>query len=123
MSCEDQARADERISDLVNTPAAIRWISAEPLLGPVNLTPWLTGGVRVRPGCRAAWLDWVVTGSESGPGARPCDLDWVRSIRDQCSTAGVPLFWKQHVVNGRKISLPELDGVRHDAMPEQGEPT
>ena len=105
VSVEDQPRADERIPLLLGTPAAVRWVSAEPLLGPVDLAVPLggVGGVR---------LDWVVAGSESGPGARACDLDWVRALRDQCSAAGVAFFWKQHAVSGRKISTPELDGRR-----------
>ena len=57
-------------------------------------------------------------GSENGTGARPCDIEWIRSLRDQCAGAGVPFFWKQHVEAGRKISLPVLDGVKHDAFPE-----
>ncbi len=83
VSCEDQARADERILDLVNTPAAIRWISAEPLLGNLRLEHWL------------AYIDWIVVGGESGPGARPMHPEWARSIRDQCKAAGVPFLFKQ----------------------------
>lgn len=83
VSVEDQKRADERLPHLRDTPAALRWISAEPLLGRIDLG----GAVR--------WLDWVVVGGESGPGARPMHPDWVRSIRDQCAAAGVPFFFKQ----------------------------
>jgi protein gp37 len=79
VSVEDQQRADERIPDLLATPAAVRWISAEPLLGPVDLE---------------RRLDWVVVGGESGPGARPMHPDWARSLRDQCA-ASVPFFFKQ----------------------------
>jgi protein gp37 len=120
VSVEDQARADERIPLLLETPAAVRWISAEPMLGPVDLTKihgrwsaiWKDNAVG-RP-----WLDWVVVGSESGRGARPCDLDWVRAIRDQCAAAGVALFWKQHVERGKKISTPELDGRQWVEYPQ-----
>lgn len=84
VSVEDQQRADERIPDLLATPAAIRWISAEPLIGPVDL---------MIPGF--AKLDWVVAGGESGPGSRPMHPDWARSLRDQCAAAGVPFFFKQ----------------------------
>ena len=122
VSVEDQARADERIPLLLDTPAAVRWISAEPILGPIDLEniPW--GGVRTN--ILRGWSDakiglhWIVAGAESGPGARPCDIEWIRSLRDQCAGAGVPFFWKQHVEAGRKISLPMLDGVTHDAFPE-----
>jgi len=84
VSAERQQEADERIPDLLATPAAVRFVSAEPLLGALDLTPWLTGV-----------LDWVIVGGESGPGARPMHPDWVRSIRDQCVSAGVAFFFKQ----------------------------
>jgi protein gp37 len=89
VSVEDQQRADERIPLLLETPAAKRFLSCEPLLGPVDLWPKLIGGVNV-PG-----LDWVIVGGESGKGARPMHPDWARSLRDQCQAAGVPFFFKQ----------------------------
>lgn len=95
VSVEDQARADERIPLLLQTPAAVRWISAEPLLGPVSLTRW-TGPHPTWPIPEfGPWLNWVVVGGESGPGARPMHPDWARSLRDQCAAAGVPYFFKQ----------------------------
>jgi protein gp37 len=116
ISAEDQARADERIPLLLETPAAVRWVSVEPMLGPVDLTTlpmeggtfdalrgeWtiMGGGVGdveygpiVRHGLPR--LDWVILGGESGPGARPMHPDWARSVRDQCAAAGVPFFFKQ----------------------------
>jgi protein gp37 len=97
VSVEDQATADERIPILLQTPAAVRWISAEPLLGPIQLT-----GTCSPPACfnalipgRYPKLDWVVVGGESGPGARPCDLAWIRMIKNQCQAAKVPVFVKQ----------------------------
>lgn len=118
VSVEDQQRADERIPLLLQTPAAVRFISAEPLLGPVDLEKvplpdaYLTmngiSGVAqplAEKGtesddyryCRRLEfkLDWVIVGGESGPGARSCDVAWVRSIVQQCKTAGVPVFCKQ----------------------------
>lgn len=99
VSVENQAAADERIPLLLQTRARMRFISVEPLLGPVDLSPWL-GISRYEEG--AAWardtgadLDWVITGGESGPGARPMHPYWVQSLRDQCQTAGVPYFFKQ----------------------------
>jgi len=97
VSVEDQAAADERIPLLLQTPAAVRWISAEPLLGAIDL--WsagmkLNGKLDVISGERA-FLHWVVAGGESGPGARPMHPDWARALRDQCATAGVPFFFKQ----------------------------
>ena len=91
VSAEDQTRAEERIPDLLNTPAAVRWVSAEPLLGPVDVSYWTTPNRLIdRPG-----LDWVVAGGESGPNARPMHPDWARGLRDQCKAAGVPFHFKQ----------------------------
>lgn len=129
-SVEDQRRADERIPLLLDTPAAVHWISAEPLLGPVDLDNLRDGAYDAITGCGDrerldVWepspsLDWVVVGSESGPSARPCDIDWVRGIRNQCSSAGVAFFWKQAATpRGRKISLPELDGRQWLEYPAQ----
>lgn len=89
VSVEDQHWADIRIPALLGTPAAVRWISAEPLLGPADLM-----SVPPRTGCIPA-LDWVVVGGESGPKARPMHPQWVRDLRDQCTAAGVPYFFKQ----------------------------
>ena len=107
VSCEDQPRADERIPLLLQTPAALRFISAEPLLGPLNLWPFVTCDLhrgRCRPGesCQGAgnipcgrFPDWIIVGGESGPKARPCDVAWIRSIVEQCKAASVPVFVKQ----------------------------
>ena len=101
VSVEDQQRADERISVLLDCPAAVRWISAEPLLEEISLFAFLTGGLRndclTRLGSKNAVpsLDWVVVGGESGPGARPFDLAWARSIVGQCRAAATPVFVKQ----------------------------
>jgi protein gp37 len=89
VSVEDQAAADERIPALLRTPAAVRWLSCEPQLGPIDLR---LGDDYAR---RTHMLHWVVAGGESGPGARPMHPDWVRSLRDQCKAAGVPFFFKQ----------------------------
>jgi protein gp37 len=110
VSVEDQKRADIRIPALLETPAAVRWISAEPLLGPVDLRnlkarngaliDCLGGDVKsasdgaVYTGTPSV-LDWVVCGGESGPGARPMHPDWARSLRDQCVAAEVPFLFKQ----------------------------
>lgn len=115
VSVEDQLRAKHRIPTLLDTPAAIRWVSAEPLLSALDLTningsshgsaDWahnvLTGSFW-RPGVAKPFTDpsdrrlhWVVAGGESGPGARPMHPDWARSLRDQCASAGVPFLFKQ----------------------------
>lgn len=112
-SVEDQAAADERIPHLLRTPAAVRFLSCEPLLGPIDLhaVPWRHGGMAAK-----GWsgvlpvhdepddfvyesqryaLDWVIVGGESGHHARPCNVGWIRDIVRQCRDAGVPVFVKQ----------------------------
>ncbi|WP_375782876.1 phage Gp37/Gp68 family protein [Bradyrhizobium sp. Pha-3] len=109
VSTERQQEADERIPELLATPAAIRFISAEPLLGPIAL--YSLGGMEwakdktttvhdALGGFRSdqvltAKLDWVIVGGESGPAARPMHPDWARSLRDQCAAANVSFFFKQ----------------------------
>lgn len=112
-TAENQQTADERIPLLLQTPAAVRWVSVEPMLGPVDLMnlrfdKYTT--MNVLEGCGTSQrspaqsipnaycnkLDWVVCGGESGTGARPMHPDWVRSLRDQCKAAGVPFLFKQH---------------------------
>ncbi len=105
-SVEDQRRADERIPHLLATPAAVRFLSVEPLLGPVNLEQYIWPGCiatreeheRDHDGglwCDEVNLDWVIVGGESGPGARPMHPDWPLALRDQCDKAGVAFFFKQ----------------------------
>ena len=144
VSAEDQERADERIPLLLATPAAVRWVSAEPLLGGINMQPWLDR------------LDWVVAGGESGPGARPMHPHWVQWLRDDCAKSGVafsfkqwgdwfrfgerdvdgrvntvsrgkhPLFWREmsggefmvRLPGGKKAAGRHLDGVIHNGYPE-----
>lgn len=128
-SVEDQQRADERIPHLLATPAAVRWLSCEPLLGPVDLSclwyypcPRSLDGLMMDPSTGAyeccshcGWsgigdelgIDWVVVGGESGQGSRPMHPDWARSLRDQCAGAGVPFFFKQW---GEWVSVSEQAG-------------
>jgi protein gp37 len=102
-SVEDQATTF-RIGHLRDVPALVRFISCEPLLGPLELN--LTG------------IHWVIAGGESGPRRRPMDLAWARSVRDQCLAAGVPFFFKQ--VGGRtpKAGGRILDGRTWGERPE-----
>lgn len=106
VSVEDQAAADERIPLLLDTPAAVRWISAEPLLGSVDLSAeYLAtkcGGTYPFKGLPDEHrtklidlLDWVVVGGESGPKSRPMHPQWARDLRNQCAAAGVPFLFKQ----------------------------
>lgn len=107
VSCEDQKTADFRIPILLDTPAAVRWISAEPLLGNIDLKhlhgevveiDCLNGthGVFRPHSGKNNKLDQVIVGGESGSNARPSHPDWFRSLRDQCVSTGVPFFFKQH---------------------------
>jgi protein gp37 len=113
VSVEDQATANERIPWLLQTPAAVRWVSYEPALGPVDFASCFDCGyVPAADGLRCgqcaeapapstnrarSQIDWVVIGGESGPGpgARPCSVEWLRSAVRQCQQAGVPVFVKQ----------------------------
>jgi protein gp37 len=112
VSSERQQEADQRILDLLATPAAVRFLSAEPLLGPIDLGSGvhhhpdnvdspelqaLTRAARAHLAHEAgtAVIDWVIVGGESGEGARPMHPSWARSLRDQCAAAGVPFFFKQ----------------------------
>lgn len=85
-----QAEADRDIPKLLATPAAVRFLSVEPMLGPISLDCWPVYGEDERP-----LLHWVICGGESGPGARPMHPQWARDLRDQCERAGVPFFFKQ----------------------------
>lgn len=93
-----------RIDDLRSTGCATRFLSLEPLLGPL-------------PGLDLHGIDWVIVGGESGPGARPVDPDWVRDLRDQCVGAGVPFFFKQWGGVNKKRAGRTLDGRTWDEMP------
>lgn len=107
---EDQRRAKERLPHLLRIPAAVRFVSAEPLLEAVDLRPWLPAV----PDPNGTALGWVIVGGESGPGARPFDLAWARSLRDQCAAASVPYFFKQGgarpIVRGTKAEI-EAQGL------------
>ncbi|MER8811412.1 phage Gp37/Gp68 family protein [Mesorhizobium sp. M0965] len=108
VSAEDQDSADKRVPELLATPAAIRFVSAEPLLGLIDFRYLQPGDPPVEKDALngthgilrphrglSARLDWIIVGGESGHNARPMHPDWARSIRDQCTAAGVPYFFKQ----------------------------
>lgn len=121
VSAEDQQRADERIPHLLQTPAAVRFVSAEPLLGPIDLRRHF-GERRERVGNSINWrgsgVDWVIVGGESGAGARPCDVRWVRSIVEQCRAASVPVFVKQLGADVRDRNDAGFLGDEPDHWPE-----
>lgn len=87
-SAENQKRLEEQMEYLVHVPAVVRFLSCEPLLGPLTLPVDCNDG--------SGFVEWVIVGGESGPHARPMHPDWVRSLRDQCQSAGVPFFFKQY---------------------------
>lgn len=89
-TAENQKWAERRIPLLLGIPATVRFVSAEPLLEPLDLTNWLA-----RPGTTMPGIDLVIAGGESGAGSRPMDPAWARSLRDQCNEALVPFFFKQ----------------------------
>jgi protein gp37 len=113
VSCESQRFADERLPLLLNTPAAVRVISAEPLLGSIDFRKV----PRVPYFPRDALIHGVIVGGESGPGSEPVAIDLVRSIRDQCADAGVDFFFKQWGGYPKAKSGRVLDGRTHDALP------
>jgi protein gp37 len=141
VSVEDQKTADERIPLLLQTPAAVRFVSYEPALGPVSfrwmsawpenapqaaLKPYKDGPTNHLDGLRR--LDWLIVGGESGPGARPFDLAWARSTIAQCKAAGVPVFVKQ--LGGRPVSLnfgasrdPDVPGLYPTMDRKGGDPS
>lgn len=145
VSVENQRTAHERIPLLLQTPAAVRFVSVEPMLEWLDLTWWTEKcpecgelpslvshwrwdgqswahyhGYPIGhiPTIRSKSLDWVICGSESGPSARPFETDWARYLRNQCQRASVPFFLKQMPVNGKLVKMPELDGKVWSEIPE-----
>lgn len=113
----DQKRADIRVKELLRVPAAVRFVSAEPLLGPVAFSTWGASSWLGYPG-EPDSVHWVIAGCESGPKRRPSELDWFRSIRDECATFGARFYLKQLVVDGQVVGKPELDGRTHLEIPD-----
>lgn len=111
VSVEDQKTADERIPLLLQTPAAVRFVSYEPALGPVNFRSFFRGRMGSNIG-----LDWIIVGGETGPGARPFDVQWARTTIEQCKSAGVACFAKQlganpiHPIRSVRLKLSDPKG-------------
>ena len=95
VSAEDQTRANERIPVLLDVPAVVRFVSIEPLLGPVNLAEAVNGDGHRSVDLTGAGLDWVIVGGESGSMAREMHPAWAEALRDECDAAGVTFFFKQ----------------------------
>ena len=114
---ENQERVEVRLPHLIEHPAAVRFLSIEPLLGPIDLTHYLDQ------------IRWVIVGGETGHGARPSMAEWARAVRDQCVEFGVPFFFKQWGVfgpdeRGQLVKLCKkhdrvLDGKTWDEFPER----
>jgi len=147
VTAEDQQRANERIPVLLRIPAAVRFVSIEPMLKPVDLTKIITFVCNNPSACygnlyvsfdtlsgkyyytgpsgatikKTTKLDWVICGCETGPGARPMEVDWARDLRNECQEAGVPFFLKAMQVDGKVVKLPELDGQKWDQVPKRGD--
>ncbi len=141
ISVENQKAADERVSLLLRCPSAVRFLSCEPMLGPVQVFDEMTAELLFHSGndYEPGAIDWIICGGESGPGARPMHPDWARSLRDQCKVAAVPFHFKQwgewkpitridgihespfggqvSIRAGKKKSGRLLDGVEHNAFP------
>lgn len=137
VSVEDQDAADERVPELLRCPADVRWLSVEPMLGPVDISPWLYGvcaehdasmggpGIQHCKGHGESWsplnLHWVVIGGESGPGARPMETWWVERLMEQCSEDDVAVFLKQlgaaPMSHGKRMYLMDKAGRRMDEWP------
>jgi protein gp37 len=147
VTAENQQRADERIPVLLQIPAAVRFVSAEPMLGLVDLSSYLSrcsscnapinkndsswrwNGICWEHKCPGnhpqvghfaanAGVDWVICGSETGPNRREACIEWIGDLCDQCEHAGVPFFLKQMEINGRMVKMPELDGKIWAQFPE-----
>jgi protein gp37 len=102
VSIEDQVNA-HRLGCLLEVPASVRFISFEPLLGPVDV--------------ELAGVQWVILGGESGPNARPMKAEWARALRDQCTTEGIPFFFKQWGGRRKHLTGRVLDGATWEEMP------
>ena len=115
VSAENQEWANKRIPDLLATPAAHRFVSCEPLLGPINLYDAMWAGKDWRENLFAS-IDWIIAGGESGPKARPMHPDWARKLRDQCAENGTSFNFKQ---NGEWVSVSDVEGSgKHYHFPD-----
>ncbi|WP_192183295.1 DUF5131 family protein [Mesorhizobium amorphae] len=116
VSAERQREADERVPELLATPAAIRFVSAEPLLGPINIIDAMWAGQDPASSHLEETIDWIIVGGESGPDARPMHPAWARSIRDQCHRVSAPFFFKQWGAWADSSDAPDLVEGREDLI-------
>lgn len=116
-TAENQEQADKRIPILLQIPAARRFVSIEPMLGPVSFKDVPGFNRLTSENLNRIRKFWVVVGSESGPGRRECKEEWVESIIDQCKIAGVPVFVKQLHRDGKLVKMPEINGKTYNQLP------
>ena len=116
VSISNQAEADEKIPILLQIPSAVRWLSIEPMLGPIDFvngikepdgSDWWNGFLMDTNEGIASHLHWVVVGCESGPKRRPCKTEWIYSVIKQCRSAGIPCFVKQIDITGKVVKMPK----------------
>lgn len=112
VSVENQKCADERIPTLIETDAAIKFLSVEPMLGEIDLSYWLTEPILPN-------LQWVIVGGESGPGSRPMQESWVQNIRVECEAANVAFLFKQWGGVDKHATGRQLNGRTFDALPTE----
>jgi len=114
-STENQAMADKRIPILLSIPAAIHFVSVEPMLEEIDIA-------QAQYDCGYFGdrfdIDWIVCGCESGPGRRPFDIEWARALKSQCIESKTPFFFKQMQVGNKVVKMPELDGQVWAQFPE-----
>jgi protein gp37 len=119
VSVEDQIRADERIPELLKIPAKVRFLSMEPLLGPVDVSRYFD--CDTISGCSDDWffhpINWVIVGGESGTDAREMKPEWAQSLRDQCQAAEIPFLFKQWGTQNKKAAGRILDGREWNEFP------
>lgn len=114
VTAENQIRADERIPVLLEIPAKVRFVSVEPMLGPVDLASWFPHYLDFSYTTDPARLDWVICGGETGPGARPMQTEWARNLQQKCEIANVPFFFKKHGDSWRKaLGFSPKDPANH----------
>jgi protein gp37 len=136
-TCEDNSKL-YRVGELLSARASLYWVSHEPAMGQLNIEKHLVSCKDCGNRGSTAWVDydhdlcqractkrgegpsigWFVVGSMSGPNAVPMDEDWIRHERNACVECGVPFFYKQKIVNGKKVEMPELDGRVWDQYPK-----
>ena len=130
ITAENQQIVDERIPILLQIPAAVRFVSIEPMLSKIWIQNYLNlyepigkSGAKIVGADmfgyqQKRFIDWIIVGTESGHKKRPAKIEWVRNLRDQCVSAGVPFFLKQAEINGKVVKMPELDGKTWSEYPK-----